>query len=349
MKQTRIQKRFRMTIWLSALLGLITVGWMATDAVASHLSTLNEGIESYKSADYDTAIRLLTAIVNDESADIEHRKEALRYLGRCYVAKQLLDKAKRSIQDLIELEPPITEFDPDRESPPMMQVYYEARRDASNGSYQVESADPGLKTMAILDFKNSSIFDKEKFDPMEKGFADVMINLLSGATELKVVERERIQWILEEMNIQNRYSTEGAVRAGKLLGAHVALMGSFIIKNKKEIWLGIRLVKVESSEIILTESVEGKVDDFFDLANELSKKIAKAIDTSPKFAMEAGRSDSNSLDAMLAYSQGLTMLEKADYESAYQKFQEALELDPNYDRARLKAESIRYLVSYTEG
>ncbi|HQU72491.1 MAG TPA: CsgG/HfaB family protein [Calditrichia bacterium] len=341
-----LQKITGLRLRVLALVGLFIVSLGAGSLLmANHVTNLQTAIDAYKSADFDTAIRLLNEIINDETADIEHQKEALRYLGRCYVAKRMLDKAKNAISTLIELEPPITEFDPDREAPPLMTVYYEARKELEGGSYEVERPDPGMKTMAILDFKNSSFFEKEKYDPMEKGFSDILINKMNGLTNLKVVERERIQWILDEMKIQDKYSKEGAVRAGKLLGAHTALMGSFIVQDKNKIYLGVRLVKVETSEILLTESVEGKMDDFLKLTEELSQKVAKAIDAEPKFAMREDKRDSDRLEAMMAYSKGLGFLEGAEYEKAYEKFEEALAFDPKYDRARQKAESIKYLVA----
>ena len=344
---------------LKRLLALIMLGMIAVFSAAlveenmamppEASGKLKAGVQSYKSANYESAIKLLTAVVNDEGSDLESRKEALRYLGRCYVAKQLTEKAKQSILDLLELEPPIIDFDPDRESPPMMKVYYEARKDHA-GSYQLERKDPGIKTMAILDFKNSSIDEKEKYDPMEKGFADIMITELNGAVNLKVVERERIQWILDELKIQDQYNMEGAVRAGKQLGVHTVLLGSYILV-KKELWLSARLVKVESSEILLTAQVKGKVDKFFELTNQLGKKIAGKIDSELDYASKDDEADenSNSLEAMLAYSEGLSLLERSDYAQAYAKFREALDHDPGYKRAELKAASIKNLVAYSEG
>ncbi len=52
---------------------------------------------------------------------------------------------------------------------------------------------------------------------------------------------------------------------------------------------------------------------------------------------------------MIAYSEGLALLEKSEYDLAYEKFQDALKYDPKYTRARQKAESIKYLLLYSEG
>jgi TolB-like protein len=221
-----------------------------------------------------------------------------------------------------------------------MKIYYDVRKSFSGDSYTVERSDPGMKTMAIIDFQNSSIDQKVKFDPMEKGFADLMIHRLNNSTGLKVIERDRIQWILNEINIQDKYSMEGAVRLGKQLGVHVVLLGSFIIFND-EIWLGARLVKVETSEILLTDEIKGELEEFFNLAEKLSKKIADKIDVTLKDTEAEISAETNSLDAMLSYSEGLGLLEEGKYKDAYDKFLKALEYDPKYELAKVKAESIK--------
>ena len=50
-------------------------------------------------------------------------------------------------------------FNPDYEPPVFMKLYYESRKEYA-GSYAVERPDPGMKTMAIIDFKNSSVITK---------------------------------------------------------------------------------------------------------------------------------------------------------------------------------------------
>ena len=131
---------------------------------------------------------------------------------------------------------------------------------------------------------------------------------------------------------------------GKQLGVQTVLMGSFIIM-KNEIWLGARLVKVETSEILFTDEIKGKLDDFFDLIDELSSKIAAKIEVELK-KQDVGDvvPEAPSLDAVMAYSIGLSYLEREDYKNAYAKFQEALKFDPNYEKAQLRAQTIAPLL-----
>jgi len=303
---------------------------------------LDKAEDYYKAAQFDNAIDILQKLSSDSSIDNEIRKEAFRFLGRAYSAKGLYDKAKESIAQLLKLEPPMVVFNPDYEPPVFMKLYYEARKEYT-GSYSIERPDPGMKTMAIIDFKNRSVDKKLQYDPMEKGFADLFINRLNNSTNLKVVERERIQWILDEIKLQDQYNMEGAVRAGKQLGVQTVLLGSFIILGD-QIWLGARLVKVESSEILLTDDVKGDLDNFFDLVDQLGQKIADKINVTLKDVSKEEVSEAPTLDAIMSYSVGLSYLEREDYKNAYDKFEEALKYDPNYEKARLKAQSIAPLL-----
>jgi TolB-like protein len=306
---------------------------------------LVKATDAFNGGDFEGAIRIYTEIAGDKSLDKPVRREAMLGLGRSYFAKNNKEKAKSVLSDLLELEPPIVELDPDEEAPPLMKLYYAVRRE-KQGNLSVERADPGIKTIAVLDFKNSSVTDKAMFDPMEKGFADLIIHQLRGSVQLKVVERERIGWLMEEIGLENtpgKFDAASAVRVGKQLGVHVVVFGSFI-KFKGEMRLMARLVKVETGEILATEDVKGDADEFFDLAEKLSVKVAKGVNVNITEAQVEKGTETKSLDAMMSYSEGLVLVEKGDYDGAVKKFEEALQKDPTYDRARIKAQSLKPLL-----
>ena len=327
------------------LLIAFTMWDCSTFAQSDSKKQFADAMKFYNSANFDKAITIFAKLAEDNTIDHKEMKEILLALGRSYTAKGNKEKAMQAMTKLIDLEPPTITPDPDAECPPLMKIYYQARK-AKTGSTVVENADPGIKTIAILDFKNRSIDDKEKFDPMEKGFAELMIDQLNGSVSLKVIERERIQWILDEIGLENdpsKFDQSSAVRVGKQLGVHSILLGSFI-KTKSKIKLLARLVKVETSEILATESADGDADEFFDIAENLSIKVAKKINASLSSADIDKSSETKSLDAMMAYSEGLVHLEKGDFKAAYAKFVKAFEFDPKYDKAKTKADSIKPLL-----
>lgn len=337
-------KAIRIALLIASTLCVVHLG-LTKEQDEGAKKQLDKAMTYYSQAQFEKAIGILLPLSKDRKLEKGARKEVLLNLGRAYVAKGLKDKAKSAIAQLLALEPPLVEPDPDAESPVLMKVYYDARKEKT-GSSVVERLDPGMKTIAVLDFKNRSLDDREKYDPLEKGLADLMIGQLHRATQLKVVERERIQWILDEIALENdpgKFDANSAVRIGKQLGVHVILLGSFM-KVKEEMWLGARLVKVETGEILQTEEVKGDADEFFDLAEKMSGKVAKGINVTLGEAEGAGKAETKSLDAMLSYSEGLVELERGHYKLAYEKFMAALQQDPSYARARMKAESIKPLV-----
>ncbi len=325
---------------------LVVVACLGTTHIAqAQDQRLTRAMDAYDSLYFEDAKKLFIEVAEDSTADRDARREAFHHLGRIYVASNALASAREALAQSLEFEPPLVELNPDRESPPFLRCYYDARREVS-GSYEMERADPGMKTLAVIDFTNSSIDDYERVDPLRQGFASMMINYLNGATNLKVVERERLQWLIEEQNLQQdaaRVDQETAVRMGKVLGAQTVLMGSYIV-NGRRLYVGARLVKVETGEVLLSEQVEVRSSEFFDAIKQLSVQVAQAINVNLSESQAGARTETRSLDAIISYSEGLALLEKNAYREAYEKFLEALSYDENYTRAQLKAESIRPLL-----
>jgi TolB-like protein len=340
-----------MRISRGILLALLIVGMTMISgegvwAQSGGKAKMAEAFDLFKSANFDKAIEILKPLVDDKTLDNKDKKEILLTLGRAYMAKGDRQNAFWAMGRLLDLEPPLITPDPDAEAPPLMNVYYEARKSKA-GNMQIEDrADPGIKTIAILDFANRSIDDKEKYDPLEKGLAELMIHQLDGSINLKVVERERIKWILGELELENdpgKFDPQSAVRLGKQLGVHTVLLGTMMkIKNKMK--LLARLVKVETSEIIATEEAQGDVDDILEIAENLSMKVAKKINVTLTKADVEKSGGPNSLEAMMLFSEGLKESDKGNYKGAYDKFMQAFQVDPQYEKAKQRAEALKPLI-----
>lgn len=329
-------------VMLLAALSLVALS-LAVPAQAQP-ATFEKAQEAYRFGEYETAVDLFSEVAQNSAIDKDIRREALHYLGRSFIARDKRDQAREAIRTLLELEPPLVELDPNVEPPPIMDLYYEVRKEMEG--YAVQKADSGLQTLAIMDFSNSSVDEKERFDPLQKGFPAMMINYMSGATDLKVIERERIQWLLNELELQRQgdiVDQSTAVRTGKVLGANAVVFGSYTV-HEDQMLLTARVVKVETSEIMLSEQAMGEPDEFFDLVKDLSMQITRAINVELE-EDQLGAGQTNSLDAMMAYSDGLDELEDGNYRAAYEQFLRAAELDPNYRQAELKAQSLHPMLA----
>ena len=58
-----------------------------------------------------------------------------------------------------------------------------------------------------------------------------------------------------------------------------------------------------------------------------------------------GSDETKSLDAMMAYSDGLSLLEAGRYRKAQQKFKRAVEYDENFAKAKKKMKSLEPMVA----
>jgi len=310
--------------------------------------TLNDAIQQYDEGRYEAAIDALSAIAQDTSMDIPVRREALQYLGRAHLARNEMEGVRQALHSLLELEPPLVELNPDLEPPPLMRLYYEVRKDYQ-GSYEVERASPGLQTLAIMDLTNASLDERERFAPLQQGLPSLLINQMNGATDLKVVERERIQWILDELELQRNsdiVDQTTAVETGRVLGVNAVLFGTYIV-HEGQMTLSTRLVSVETSEILLTAQVQGEANALSSLIVDLSTRLSEALNASLREDAEAD-AQPQSLDAMLAYSEGLAALERGNYPLAHDKFEEATMLDPDYQRAQMRVSSLQPVLAASQ-
>jgi len=207
---------------------------------------------------------------------------------------------------------------------------------------------PGIQTIAVINFDNTSIEDHEKLEPLEKGLAAFFLTDLNKISKLKIVEREKINYVIEELKRQGSiyFDQKTAVRVGKMLGAHTMVFGSFMKLDSRNMRVDARVVKTENGEILVAESEEGRPKDIFKLEKNLVMKITKALDIElnkeEKEEIEFGGTEF--LDAATLFSKGLEYQDQFDYKNAYKCYEQALKMDPDYTEAKEKMEMLRPLI-----
>jgi len=207
--------------------------------------------------------------------------------------------------------------------------------------------DKDIKTIAIMEFDNYSTQKyQEELGFITKGLADFFASDFSKVSSIKVVERDKINVILSEIELQEsgKVDQATAVKVGKILGAKIMVFGSLTQLDAKNMRMVVRAVSVETSEIIATVDKEGKPDYFKiekEMVEELAKKLDITLDEKTKDLMKAGGSES--LDAASLYARGLDFADKYDYKQAYDFFKKAYEMDTEFAEAKRKMEIYRPL------
>jgi TolB-like protein len=185
------------------------------------------------------------------------------------------------------------------------------------------------KTLAIFPFENNSVTDPQTFTPLCKGLAAMLITDLSKAgSSLKVIERENIKALIEEMALSESgvVDESTAVRLGKLLGAQSIAFGSFIVMGN-QVRIDARIIKVETGELVMADAIMGSSDNFMGLVNDLARKLAASL----KVAFHAAKPGTqSSLDAALFFCKGLDAFDRGNKTEAELLFRKCLEIDPAY-------------------
>ena len=185
------------------------------------------------------------------------------------------------------------------------------------------------KTMAVLPFENNSVTDPDRYAPLSKGLSAMLItDLKNSSASLQLIERDKIQALLKEIALGQSGSVDQstAVRAGKILGAQSIVFGSFMVLGN-QVRMDARIIKVETSEVVMAESITGDSGVLMNLAMELAGKIARSMKVAFKPPQMKSEGDIN---AALYFSKGLDALDRGDKKEARRLFSKCIELDPAY-------------------
>ena len=200
------------------------------------------------------------------------------------------------------------------------------------------------RTIAIAYFDNNT--GKAELDPLRKGLADMLITDLGNVGSLQIVERDKLNQVLEELKLSRSkfIDPKTAQKLGKGLAAEFIMTGSYVMGGET-LRIDARVVEVKSGRVKASEKVEGKKDEFFALEKDLVDILIKTLDVKLSSG-ERGKLRSNatqSFDAWQKYSAGLDAKDRGDEAEARRLFQAALDADPNYRAAKTATERLKVI------
>lgn len=165
--------------------------------------------------------------------------------------------------------------------------------------------------VAVMYFDNHS--NLREYDVLSKGMADMLITDLSASEELQLVEREKLEAVISELNLQRTkyFDPDTAVKVGKLLGAQYTVTGAFT-GFEPDVRIDVRMIEVKTSRVVVTAQVKGKKDAFFELEQELVKKFLTGLSQK----MAAPQTGPLGLEAAVKYGQSLDTADKGDMKAA---------------------------------
>jgi len=211
-----------------------------------------------------------------------------------------------------------------------------------------EESDPAIRNIAVMEFDNYSVGKyQDELGYLAKGLADFFQHDFSQISSLKVIERDKIDYVLKELELaeSGKVDKATAARVGKMLGAQLMVFGSITQLSSKSTRMIVRVVKVETSEIIASVDMEGKPDYVAlekKLVGELAEKLDIMLTDETKLLLK--ESNTESMDAAKLYAQGLDYMDQYDYAKAYEYFKMAYDKDNSFTEAKRKMEIYRPLI-----
>ena len=195
---------------------------------------------------------------------------------------------------------------------------------------------PGI---AVFAFTNGGSYgqQKEDYDALERGMAGMLISELGANPALRVVERENVQHLVDEQNLgaSGRVDPQTAAKIGKLVGARYAVMGAFIDLSG-DFRVDVRVVNVETSEIMKTETVKMPRDHLFDIVRNLAGSLNKDLNLPPlpHQVSEQRMGRQVPTEALTLYSRALLYHDRGQKDRAIEMFQRAITVFPDYTEAQ---------------
>lgn len=208
----------------------------------------------------------------------------------------------------------------------------------------------GRNTLAVLYFQNKT--GQIELDPLQKGLTLMLITDLSGVKGLQLVERVRLQALIEETGLAVSGLVEPSTpsRIGKLLGAQWLVGGDIGVGQSAQLQIQSHLLEVLTQSILGRPMAKGQLSDLFSMEKELLFNIIRLlkIKVTPAEEEELRKPISTNINALIALFKGVDESDRGNYEKASELYKKALKEDPNIGVAKEALEELKNLGLITE-
>ncbi|MBD3402005.1 hypothetical protein GF420_03845 [candidate division GN15 bacterium] len=319
----------------------------ATSSGESVADRLALALDHYNDLDYDLGLDVAQALLErdnltaDDSVAIYEVMAILTYAkGETYLQQSI-----RYLNKISQIGPCVVPMPRDIWPQELRDTWYGIIK--NEGALTCDEPKANVKTIAIMEFDNFSAGEyQEKLGLISKGLADFFAYDFSKISDFKVIERDKIDFILDEIELQQsgKVDKATAVRVGKILGARYMVFGSITQLDDDNARMVIRAVNVETSEIVAQVDQEGK-PEYSKMEKAAVKELAEKLDVTlgDETLGKLDEGGTESVDATTYYAMGLQHMDEYEYGKAYEYFKRAYELDSGFTEAKRKMEIYRPL------
>jgi TolB-like protein len=213
-----------------------------------------------------------------------------------------------------------------------------AAKTAVASEQQLSSRPASPRTVAVLPLR--FVGSDSTLRPLERGLAELIVTDLSQSRQLTVVERARLQAVVDEVRLQQGGGTDSTtnVRVGRMMQAGRLVSGQ-IVQNQRRLRVDAAIVNTQTAGVAGGAVSENTLEQLFVIEKaivlQLFDSLGVRLTTAERNAIE--QRPTRSLQAFLAYSQGLTLEDQGRFGEASNRYREAARIDPSFSQAQQKS------------
>ncbi len=214
------------------------------------------------------------------------------------------------------------------------------------GESALASTPPKPRTVGVFPFTYQG--PDARLRPLGRALAEMLTTDLSQTDRLTVVERLRVQLLVDEMKLtdQQRVDPATAARSGHLLGVSRVVQG-VLDGNEDQLLMEAVAVPVggQSAEVGKPMSARDPARRFFDMEKQIVLSLYEAMGVELTVAEREAvlHRPTENLDALLAFGLGLEAQDAGRFQEAAARFSEAANLDPGFSAASQLAQQSQSL------
>lgn len=305
----------------------------------------NIGVYCFENGKLPIAAKCWVLVYKQNPSD----PQALYFLGRLLESKKRNDLALKFYQKFSQM-PKTSPYRDAAEGRYLLLSRKQTRADVQallDQENQLSREPASPKTVAVFPFRYQG--NNPTISPIGKGLAEMLMTDLSQIRDIQVVERLRVQALLDETRLgQTGMVKEGSAPAfGKMLKAGKMVYGNFTLQDKNKLALDVSYMDVNQNMQSDPMNLRDALSNLFLLEKDIAFKVIDqmGVELTPQERERIQRIPTKSLMAFASYCMGLEMQDRGEFGKATEFFQKAVQLDPGYSSAKQKINENRLLIS----
>lgn len=219
------------------------------------------------------------------------------------------------------------------------QLVFDARQALARES-TLSKTPPPPNTVAVMPFRYTGT--DTTYQPLSRGLAALVVTDLGHVHSLRLLERERVQALLDEMKLSESGQVDPATgaRSGHLIGASQVVQGQFDVQPN-QVRVNAAVVRTADAGIAATGTGSDRLQALFDVEKQVVLQLLgkMGITLTPAEQTAISERPTHDLQAFLLYSRGLSAQDQGNYGAAAQAFSAAAARDPGFGAASTAAQN----------